>query len=100
MYNSFTFLYLSISIYLAIYLSIYIIYTESKLLLTSLTIQRFRMSETVGFRNGKNLKGYLVRAALPNWEQCGNGTYQACDHIITSNTSTPKECREVLMKFK
>ena len=50
----------------------------------------------VGFRNGKSVKDYLLRAALPKIdnaggsEQCGKGTCQVCDHIITSNTFTTK----------
>ena len=40
----------------------------------------------VGFRNGKSLKDYLVRASLPKmdntggFEPCGKGTSQVCDH--------------------
>ena len=42
----------------------------------------------VGFRNGKSLKGHLVRAVLPKMdnagrsEPCRKGTCQVCDHII------------------
>ena len=45
-----------------------------------------------GFRNGKSLKDYLVRAALPKMgnaggsEPRGKSTCQVCDHIITTNT--------------
>ena len=55
----------------------------------------------MGFRNGKSLRGYLVRAALPKTdntggsEPCGKGTCQVCDHIITTNTFTTKACGEV-----
>ena len=55
----------------------------------------------VGFRNGKSLKDYLVRAALLKMdnaggsEPCGNGTCQVCDHIVTTNTFTTKACGEV-----
>ena len=55
----------------------------------------------VEFQNGKSLKEYLVRAALPKMdnaggsEPCGKGTYQVCDHIITTNTFTTKACEEV-----
>ena len=55
----------------------------------------------VGFRNGKSLKDYLVRAAFPKMdnaggsEPCGKGTCQVCDHIITTNTFTTKACGEV-----
>ena len=95
------------------------------LLLTSLIIQCFRISEAywknftfcqhqkkkhkkvfpevqiVEFRNGKSLKDYLVRAALLKMdnsggsEPCGNGTCQVCDHIVTTNTFTTKVCGEV-----
>ena len=55
----------------------------------------------VGFRNGKSLKDYLVRAPLPKMdnaggpEPCGKNTCQVCDHITTTNTFTTKACREV-----
>ena len=55
----------------------------------------------VGFRNGKSLKDYLVRAALPKMdnargsEPCGKGTCEVCDHINTTNTFTTKACGEV-----
>ena len=55
----------------------------------------------VGFRNGKSLKDYLVRAVLAKMdnaggsEPCGKGTCQVCDHIITTNTFTTKACGEV-----
>ena len=55
----------------------------------------------VGFRNGKSLKDYLVRAALPKTDNAGGpkasgeGTCQVCDHIITTNTFTTKACGEV-----
>ena len=55
----------------------------------------------VRFRNGKSLKDYLMRAALPKVdnaggsEPCGKGTCQVCDHIITTNTFTTKACGEV-----
>ena len=48
------------------------------------------------FGNGKSLKDYLVRAALPRRdsaggsETCGKGTCQVCDHTITTNTFTTK----------
>ena len=46
----------------------------------------------VRFRNGKTLKDYLVRTALPKMdnvvgsEPCGKGICQVCDHIITTKT--------------
>ena len=52
----------------------------------------------VGFRNGKSIKDYLVRAALPKMdnaggsEPCGKDTCHACDHIMTTNTFTTKAC--------
>ena len=55
----------------------------------------------MGFRNGKNIKEYLVRVALPKTdnvggsEPCGKGTCQVCDHIIITNTFTAKACGEV-----
>ena len=55
----------------------------------------------VGRPNGKSIKDYLVRAALPKIdnaggsEPCGKGTCQVCDHIITTNTFTTKACGEV-----
>ena len=55
----------------------------------------------VGFRNGKSLKDYLVRAALPKMdnaggsEPCGKGTCQVCDHVITNNSFTTKACGQV-----
>ena len=55
----------------------------------------------VGFRNGKNVKDSLMRAALPKMdnaggsESCGNGPCHVCDHIITTNTFTTKACGEV-----
>ena len=42
-----------------------------------------------GFQNGKSMKDYLVRAALPHmgnaggYQPCGKGTCQMCDHITT-----------------
>ena len=55
----------------------------------------------MGFRNGKSIKDYLVRAALPKTdnagcsEPCRKGTCQVCDHIITTNTFTTKACGKV-----
>ena len=54
----------------------------------------------VGFRNGKSLKDYLVRVALPKMDNAGRsepygkGTCQVCDHIITTNTFTTKASGE------
>ena len=54
----------------------------------------------VGFRNGKSLKDYLVRAALPKIdntggsEPCGKDTCHVYGHIITTNTFTTKACGE------
>ena len=55
----------------------------------------------VGFRNGKSLKDYLVRAVLPKTDNAegselsGKGTCQVCIHIIITNTVTTKACGEV-----
>ena len=55
----------------------------------------------VRFQNGRSLKDYLVRSALSKMknaggsEQCGKGTCQVCDHVITTNTFTRKACGEV-----
>ena len=60
----------------------------------------------VGFRNGKSLKDYLMRTALPKMdnaggsEPCGKGTCQVCDHIITTNTFTTKAYVRKYLKFK
>ena len=49
--------------------------------------------------NDKNLKNYIVKAALPKLdnardsELCWKGICQVCNHIITSNTFTIKACR-------
>ena len=46
----------------------------------------------VEFRNGKSLKNYLVRTALPKMDNARGsepfekGTCQVCDHIIRTNT--------------
>ena len=46
----------------------------------------------VGFRNGKSLKDYLVRAKLPNVEitgrseSCGKRNCHACDFICNTDT--------------
>ena len=55
----------------------------------------------VGFRNGKSIKDYLVRATLTKIdntegpEACKKVTCQVCDHIITTNIFTTKTCGEV-----
>ena len=62
----------------------------------------------LGFRNGKSLKDYLVKGALPKMdntegsEACGNGTCQVCNQVIstkilliTINTFTTKAYGEV-----
>ena len=54
----------------------------------------------VWFRNGKCLKDYLVRAALPKIdnfegsEKCGKGTCQVCDYVTKTNIFTTKACGE------
>lgn len=58
----------------------------------------------MGFRNGKRLKDYLVRAALEKVDNargskpCGKGTCQLCDYIIRSNNFKIKASEEVFMK--
>ena len=52
----------------------------------------------VGFRDGKSLKDYLVRARLPQLvesgrcEQCGKKTL-VCDSISTTTTFTAEACQ-------
>ena len=54
----------------------------------------------VGFRNGKSLKDFLVRATLPKingsgrCEPCGKKTCLVCDSISTATTFTTKACQE------
>ena len=54
----------------------------------------------VGFRNGKSLKDYLVRAKLPKLDEsgrcepCGKKTCLVCYSISTTTTFTTEECRE------
>ena len=55
----------------------------------------------VGFRNGKSLKDYLVRAALPKTnetgrcEPCGKKTCLVCNSVRTTTTFTTEACGEV-----
>ena len=55
----------------------------------------------VGFRNGKSLKDYLVRAILPKanetgrCEPCGKKTCLVCNSIRTTTTFTTEACREI-----
>ena len=54
----------------------------------------------VGFRNGKSLKDYLVRAKLPKvdesgrCEPCGKKTCLVCDSISTTTAFTTESCKE------
>ena len=54
----------------------------------------------IGFRNGKSLKDYLVRATLPNFneirrcEPCGKKTCLVCDCISTATTFTTEASQE------
>ena len=54
----------------------------------------------VGFRNGKSLKDYLVRAKLPKLDEsgrcepCGKKTCLVCDSISTTTTFTTEACQE------
>ena len=53
-----------------------------------------------GFRIGKSLKDYLVRAALPKTnetgrsEPCGKKTCLVCNSIRTTATFTTEDCGE------
>ena len=55
----------------------------------------------VGFRNGRSLKDYLVRAALPKsndtrrCEPCGKKTCLVCNSIRTTTTFSTEACEEV-----
>ena len=55
----------------------------------------------VGFRNGKSLKDYLVRAALSKTnetgrcEPCGKKTCLVCNSIRNTTIFTTEGCREV-----
>ena len=55
----------------------------------------------VGFRNGKSLKDYLVRAARPKTnetgrcEPCGKKACLVCNSIRTTTTFTTKACGEI-----
>ena len=55
----------------------------------------------VGFRNGKSLKDYLVRAALTKTneigrcEPCGKKTCLVCNSIRTTTTFTTETCGEI-----
>ena len=55
----------------------------------------------VGFHNGKNLKYYLVRAALPKTneigrcEPCGKKTCLVCNSIRSTLTFTTETCGEI-----
>ena len=52
----------------------------------------------VGFRNGKSLKDYLVRAKLPKldesgrYDPCDKKTCLVCDSISTTTTFTTEVC--------
>ena len=99
---------------------------KSKLTLTSLTIQRFRMSEAYwrDFKfcqhQIKRMKNFFLRfqfldskirktlrntqlASLPKidnaggFEPCAKGTCQMYEYIITTNTFTTKACGEVFI---
>ena len=62
----------------------------------------FHDEPVVGFRNGKNLKDYLVRAKLPKLDEigrcepCGKKTCLVCDSISTTTTFTIEACQETL----
>ena len=52
----------------------------------------------IGFRNGKSLKDFLVRATLPKLnesgrcEPCGKRTCLVCDSKSTATTFTKEAC--------
>ena len=60
----------------------------------------------VGFRNGKSLKDYLVRAKLPKLDEsgrcepCGKKTCFVCDSIITTTTFTTEACQETFKNLE
>ena len=60
----------------------------------------------VGFRNGKSLKDYLVRAKLPKLgksgrcEPCGKKTCLVYDSISTTATFTTEACQETFKILK
>ena len=55
----------------------------------------------IGFRNGKSLKNFLVRATLPilnesrRYEPCGKKICLVCDSISTATTITREACQEI-----
>ena len=55
----------------------------------------------IGFRNGKSLKNYLVRAAPPKTnetgkcETCGKKTCLVCNSIRTTTAFTTEACGEI-----
>ena len=59
----------------------------------------------IGFRNGKSLKDFLVRATWPKLngsgrcEPCGKKTCLICDSISTATTFTTEACHETF-KFR
>ena len=61
----------------------------------------FNEVSIVGFWNGKSIKDYLVRAALPKIDNagdakpCANGSCKVRNHIITTNTFTTKACGKI-----
>ena len=54
----------------------------------------------IGFRNGKSLKDFLIRATLPKLsdsgrcESCGKKTFLVCDSISTATTLKTEVCQE------
>ena len=75
---------------------------ELHILLTPNKVHRkvFPNVPVVGFRNGKSLKDYLVRAKLSKLEEsgkcepCGKNSCLVCDSISTSTTFTTKASQE------
>ena len=54
----------------------------------------------IGFRNGKSLKDFLVRATLPKvngsgrCKPCGKKTCLVCDSISTATIFTTEDCQD------
>ena len=89
--------------YYSAFQSVRSILEKLQILLASDKEQKILFPEVpiVGFRNGKNVKDCLMRAALPKMdnaggsESCGNGPWHVCDHITTTDTFMTKACVEV-----
>ena len=63
----------------------------------------FPNAPVVGFRYGKSLKAYLVRAALPKTNKtgrCGKKTCLVCNSIRTTTTFTTEKFARKILKFR